>query len=66
MAKPVTVWFDLEADFLEVKFSDAQEKNVSPYEAELEAIVARLYELTEAEKAIVCTLLGIAETLKKC
>ena len=23
MAKPVTVWFDLEADFLEVKFSDA-------------------------------------------
>ena len=32
---------------------DAQGKNVAPYEAEIEAIVARLYGLTEGERAIV-------------
>lgn len=32
---------------------NAQGKDVAPYEAEIDAIVARLYGLTEAERAIV-------------
>jgi len=31
------------------KCLDAQDQNVAPYEAEIEAIAARLYGLTEAE-----------------
>ena len=35
------------------KCLDAQGKNVAPYEAEIEAIVVRLYGLTELERSIV-------------